>query len=63
MQKGRKQKTTYSEVDLLYAKKRDCSLKNKQAKAKKLKRQMNRRERKMQKKRLEEEIDILENKA
>lgn len=59
MQKGRKQKTTYSEVDLLYAKKLYCSFKNKPAKAKKLKRQMNRRYRKMQKKILEEEIAIL----
>jgi len=59
LQKGRKQKTTYAEVDLLYAKKFYCSFKNKPAKAKKLKRQMNRRYRKMQKKILEEEIAIL----
>ena len=59
MQKGRKQKTTYSEVDLLYAKKFYCSFKNKPAKAKKLKRQMNRRYRKMQEKIMEEEFAIL----
>ena len=59
MQQGRKQKTTYSEVDLLYAKNTYCSFKNKPANAKKLKRQMNRRYRKMQEKILEEAIAIL----
>ena len=58
-EKGRKQKTTYSEVDLLYAKKTYCSFKNKPQKAKKLKRNMNRRYRKMQAEILEEEFALL----
>ena len=63
MQKGRKQKLKCAEFDLLYAKNVFCSFRNKPQKVKKLKRQMNRRYRKMQWEIVEEEYAILQDKT
>jgi hypothetical protein len=57
MQKGRKQKTTYSELDLLYCRHVFKSFINKPAKTRKIKRQMNRRYRQEQKKITEEDYE------